>query len=195
MPSPTLTDILKAELAGRVPLSARQMELLESHYSLLLRWNVRMSLTTVTHLPEAATRHYCESLMLASRLGGVTVADVGSGAGFPGIPAAVLRPDIRFDLVESNQKKCVFLKEASRALPNIRVVAARAESLAGPYDCISARAVDPQSVMALPYSSKFALLVGMEDAAQLSGSARCSINIEPLPWGDRRVIALVTRST
>src|SRR5689334_14808019 len=123
--SASLGDVLRRELTGLVELSDGQIGALTAHYELMLVWNARMALTTVTDVEEAAVRHYCESLVLGSHLTSGRVADIGSGPGFPGIPAAILRPDCQFDLVESNQRKAVFLREAARGLKNVRVVAAR----------------------------------------------------------------------
>jgi 16S rRNA (guanine527-N7)-methyltransferase len=76
-------------------------------------------------------RRYAESLLLAAHFSefvgpdSVTVADVGSGAGFPGVPVAVYRPDWRVSLIESHKQKSVFLAEAARQLPNVSVLASR----------------------------------------------------------------------
>ena len=88
-------------------------------------------------------RHYCESLFVAIHLPEepVSVLDVGPGAGFPGIPMAILRPDCRFTLAESHQRKAVFLREATRHLSNVRVAARRAEEAAGAFDWVVSRAV------------------------------------------------------
>ena len=69
---------------------------------------------------------------MGSRLpaGVLRIADVGSGAGFPGFPVAVLRPDCSVTLIESHQRKAVYLKEASRKLPNVRVLSKLAEDVA-----------------------------------------------------------------
>ena len=103
-----------------------------------------MNLTTVIRtLEEAIERHYCESLFLAAQLAGrrsCGVADVGSGAGFPGFPVAVLRPDCSVTLIESHQRKAVFLREASRGLPNVRVLANRAEDVTRQFDRVISRA-------------------------------------------------------
>jgi 16S rRNA (guanine527-N7)-methyltransferase len=186
--SASFVDIVEKQMAGIVQLSADQLAQLAAHYELLLKWNQRMNLTTVTALPEAAVRHYCESLFLGKYLTPGLVADIGSGAGFPGVPCAILRPDCQFELVESNQRKAVFLKEASRGLKNVRVRAERAEALAGPYDWVTARAVDPGEVLRLKSSAKFALLLALEDAKQLIES-----ELIPLPWNALSVLAMVRR--
>lgn len=181
--SASLVDIVRREMKGLVSLSADQEAQLERHYQLLLLWNRKMSLTTVTSLPEAAVRHYCESLFLATYLGGgASVIDVGSGAGFPGFPVAVLHSDCLVDLCESNTRKCVFLREASRGMTNVRVLADRAESVKGGYEWLISRAVSPRDLLKLNLASKFVLLVGADDAAQIKGEIR------QLPWGKHRVM-------
>src|ERR1019366_10599108 len=136
-------DLLRQRLARVVELSPGQVEALETHYQLLLRWNRTLNLTSIKRMDEAVERHYCESLFLGTHLpqGGLRIADIGSGAGFPGFPVAVLRPDCSVTLIESHQRKAVFLREASRTLPNVRVLAKRAEGVDERFDCVISRAV------------------------------------------------------
>lgn len=168
-----------------VELNPIQLALLEEHFRLLLRWNARMNLTTVTKLPEAAVRHYCESLFLGAHLTAGSVVDIGSGPGFPGIPVAVLRPDCDVTLVESHQRKAVFLREASRKMSNVVVLAVRGQDVRTRFEWVVSRAVDPEEVLALGLAPKTALLIGEENADGLGFS-----RIVPLPWGDRRVLAI-----
>lgn len=130
-------------LVGRFALPAGQLDALEAHYQLLLRWNRVLNLTSIRDVREAVERHYCESLFLAERLppGALRIADLGSGAGFPGFPIAVYRPDCTVTLVESHQRKAVFLREASRKVANLRVVAQRAEEVREAFDFAVSRAV------------------------------------------------------
>jgi 16S rRNA (guanine527-N7)-methyltransferase len=136
-------DLLRQRLAGVVELSPGQVEALETHYQLLLRWNRAVNLTSIKGMEEAVERHYCESLFLGAHLpqGPLRIADIGSGAGFPGFPVAVLRPDCSVSLIESHQRKAVFLREASRNLPNVRVLAKRAEDVKEQFDWAISRAV------------------------------------------------------
>ena len=112
---------------------------LEAHYELLSRWNQKLNLTS----EDSLERHYGESLFLAQHLppGPLRIADIGSGAGFPGFPVAVVRPDCQVTLIESHQRKAVFLKEAARKQPNIRVLAKRAEDVDEQFDWVISRAV------------------------------------------------------
>src|ERR1039457_4221428 len=137
-------DVLRQRLAGVVELSPGQMEALGAHYQLLLRWNRTLNLTSIKKMEEAVERHYCESLFLGTHLpqGPLRIADIGSGAGFPGFPVAVLRPDCSVTLIESHHRKAVFLREASRKLPNVRVLARRAEGVDEQFDWTISRAVN-----------------------------------------------------
>jgi 16S rRNA (guanine527-N7)-methyltransferase len=118
---------------------------LERHLALLERWNKSLNLTRIRDRAEAIERHYNESLLLARHLpsgfGSLRIADIGSGAGFPGLPIAVVRPDCSVTLIESHQRKAVFLREASRGLPNVTVKAIRAEDCKETFDWTVSRAV------------------------------------------------------
>ena len=119
-------------------LNAEQIAQLARHQDLLARWNQKLNL--VSQLEE---RHYLESLFLGSRLpqDPLRIADIGSGAGFPGYPVAVLRPDCNIALIESHQRKSVFLRDVSRETKNVRVLANRAEQVREKFDWVISRAV------------------------------------------------------
>ena len=175
-------------------LSQVQVDQLFQHYELLLRWNQKMNLTTVEPGPETVIRHYCESLFFASHLPAgrdtISVLDLGSGAGFPGIPIAVLKPSWHVTLVESNQRKAVFLRESSRHLGNVLVLAKRIEEVSEKGDWVVARAVDPLEVLAaVPrLASNIGLMLGSEDFSSIQNDSRIAWG-EPvrLPWGDRKI--------
>jgi 16S rRNA (guanine527-N7)-methyltransferase len=168
-------SLLASEFSLYGAISPQQLKLLEEHYHLLLRWNQRINLTRIVEMRDAIRYHYCESLYLASRLptGPLRMIDIGSGAGFPGIPVAVYRPECSVDLVESHQRKAVFLREASRGLANVRVFARRAEEVVDSYDWTISRAVRPKDVLKLKLSPHVAVL-GVEG--------------DSLPWGDKRAL-------
>lgn len=181
----SLGEVIQREMSGLMELSPQVLARLESHYELLVRWNRTLNLTTVTDVEEAAQRHYCESLYLSRVLTGGQIADVGSGAGFPGLVVAVARPDCHVDLIDSHQRKAVFLKEASRGLSNVRVLARRAESVEQRYDWVISRAVRPADVLSLGLAPNTALLIGEQDSSLLTGFL-----IDRLPWGESRVLAV-----
>ncbi len=194
--SDEFSRILTGQFSSCGALTQEQVAELYRHYTLLVRWNKVLNLTTVTGLEESAVRHYCESLFLATHLPAqpVSVLDIGSGAGFPGIPTAILRPDCAVALAESHQRKAVFLREATRHLPNVRVEPRRAEQLnTAEYDWIVSRAVKWEDVVNLAQGA-VALLLGQEDAAQLAAGSDFAWQTIPLPWGRRRVLALGRRS-
>jgi len=167
-------SLLELEFSPYGSLTADQLTLLEQHYKLLLRWNQKLNLTRITSLVEAVRYHYCESLYLAEHLPKrpLRIVDIGSGAGFPGIPVAVYRPDCGVDLVESHQRKAVFLTEAAHSLPNVRVLPQRAESLVGGYDWMISRAVRVNDLL-LNLTQNIAVLGTKGDK---------------LPWGEARAL-------
>ncbi len=111
----------------------------------LADWNTRVNLTAIRDPAEAVDKHLLDSLAVLGQLRGLAVADVGSGAGFPGLPLAIADPDRRFTLVESTMKKAKFLLHAAARLdlPNVEVVPLRAESYRPPrpFDSVIARAL------------------------------------------------------
>jgi 16S rRNA (guanine527-N7)-methyltransferase len=172
------------------PLSPEQCSVLEGHLELLLKWNRTVNLTAIRNREEAIQRHYCESLFLGASLpaGRLSIADVGSGAGFPGFPVAVLRPDCLVTLIESHHRKAVFLREASRKVPNIRVVANRAEEVKETFDWVISRAVSYQDLA--PFLKNLAvnvdLLTGVEPPPE--GIGFVWDTPAPLPWGKQRFL-------
>jgi len=88
-------ELLRKRISPIIDLSSTQIGQLEYHYNLLIKWNKVLNLTSLHGAEEIVERHYCESIFLAVHLpvGGLIVADVGSGAGFPGVPVAILLPD------------------------------------------------------------------------------------------------------
>jgi 16S rRNA (guanine(527)-N(7))-methyltransferase RsmG len=175
-------------------LGALEIIQLYTHYELLIRWNQRMNLTTVKPGPEMVIRHYCESLFFAAHIPGAqgktSVLDLGSGAGFPGIPLAVLKPGWQVTLVEASQRKAVFLRESSRHLPNVSVLAQRMEKVSVSADWAVARAVVPQEVLLnIPHlAPNIGLMIGEDDFSLIRNDSRIAW-AEParLPWGDRRL--------
>jgi 16S rRNA (guanine527-N7)-methyltransferase len=184
------SELLRKETAGIVNLTDAQVAALQAHYELLVRWNRKLNLTTVTDVNEAVTRHYGESLFLAAHLPAhpLRIVDIGSGAGFPGLPIAVLRPDCEVSLVESHQRKAVFLREASRALPNVRVVSRRAEDLDERFDWAVSRAVSYEGLASVlkKMAGSVDLLTGAEDPPAGIGFV-WSAPVR-LPWGTERFL-------
>lgn len=190
-------ELLRSKLAGICELSDAQIERLQSHYELLTRWNAVLNLTGVRTLEEAVERHYCESIFAASYLpeGSASIADIGSGAGFPGIPIAIMREECAVVLIESHQRKAAFLKEASRDLLNVRVAALRASELVERFDWVVSRAVRYSEIAndlkRLGRSAE--LLTGEVQHGELVGFEWQ--NRIRLPWGERRYLWIGHKST
>jgi 16S rRNA (guanine527-N7)-methyltransferase len=131
-----------------VPISAELSDKIRAYIALLLKWNRTISLTTVTDPAEILKFHFGESLFAASLLDFAQsrLADVGTGAGFPGIPLALAVPTLEVTLIESIAKKCAFLSEVVRELDlqNVRVIRSRMEDVQSGeqlFDFVAARAL------------------------------------------------------
>jgi 16S rRNA (guanine527-N7)-methyltransferase len=162
---------------GKVPLSDRQFALVSAHLELLLKWNARINLTAVRDPEEIVTRHFGESLFAARHIfpgsdSSGSLIDVGSGAGFPGIPIAIWAPKLKVTLIEAQQKKAVFLREVLRTLQlsNAEVVQDRAENLHVTADVVTLRAVEQfKEVLTVAAglvakTGRLALLIGMSQS-------------------------------
>jgi 16S rRNA (guanine527-N7)-methyltransferase len=176
-------ELLVREFAPYGSLTVEQIDSLEAHYELLTQWNARLNLTRIESVEDAVRLHYCESLFVGTKLpaGPLRIVDVGSGAGFPGIPIAVLRPECAVTLVESHQRKGVFLREATRNLKNVAIVTDRAENLKPDFDWMVSRAVSPKDVLKLKLAKNLALLVGSEEVPGFDRRV-------PIPWGTGRYL-------
>jgi len=130
-----------------VELAEEQASDLVDFLDVLYFWNRSTRLTSIVRA-EAVRLHLLDSLSAAPALDSGTVADLGSGAGFPGVPLSVARPDIRFCLVESNRRRCSFLHEALRRLgrTNVSVLETDVETLVRGgrrFDTVVSRAFRP----------------------------------------------------
>jgi 16S rRNA (guanine527-N7)-methyltransferase len=125
-------------------------EALGRYLDLLMKWNARTNLTAIRNPEEIVTRHFGESLFMARHLGDCkTVLDYGSGAGFPGIPIQLSRPELSVTLAESQGKKNAFLREVIRELGlDTKVWAGRVEAMSAErcFDLVALRAVDSMEV-------------------------------------------------
>lgn len=131
--------------AGQRELSTDVASQFGVYCALLMRWNARTNLTAVRDEDGILRRHFLESIVCARVLpdGIATLLDFGSGAGFPGLPIALCRPELAVTLAESQGKKSAFLREAVRVLGlKVKVHGGRAEMLGGSFDCVTLRAVD-----------------------------------------------------
>jgi 16S rRNA (guanine527-N7)-methyltransferase len=150
---------------------------LSTYLELLLKWNARTNLTAIRDPEEIVRRHFGESLFAGLHLApeANTVLDFGSGAGFPGLPIAILRPEITVTLAESQNKKSTFLREAVRTLGlKVEIWAARVESMpeAIHFHTVTLRAVDNMAAAlaaAAPRASNDLLLMTGTQPIQLPG--------------------------
>lgn len=145
---PAQIAALLAPYLGDWRPTLEQLIAISTYIDLLAKWNARMNLTAVRDPEEMVRRHFGESLFAARNLVAsdcsITVADVGSGAGFPGIPIKIYAPNVSMTLIEAHGKKATFLREAIRTikLTNINVFQDRAESWGKTADLVVLRAVE-----------------------------------------------------
>jgi 16S rRNA (guanine527-N7)-methyltransferase len=216
MESHRFAELLQPFLSA--PLSDHQLKDISTYIDILLRWNARMNLTAVRQPEEIVTRHFGESLFVAGHLfsqpevhdatvGGARppkpsaafepsrdthstkVVDVGSGAGFPGLPIKIWSPHTHVTLIESNQKKATFLREVSRALrlTHVNVFSGRAEDFRDAGDIVTLRAVErfqdslPNAARLVAPTGRLALLIGQRQIDSLSDLAPTFHWLDPLP--------------
>jgi len=173
---------IRSESAGPpVPapvLPADQLQHISTYIDLLLHWNARINLTSIRQPEDIVTRHFGESLFAARQLFPVSngqpalsppeVIDVGSGAGFPGLPIKLWAPGIHVTLIESNQKKAVFLREVVRALTltGVDILAVRSDTVRRAADVVTLRAVErfasilPTAATLVRPGGRLAILIG-----------------------------------
>lgn len=134
-------------------LSESQISSFARYEELLLEWNEKFNLTAITDRDEIEEKHFIDSLYLDKfvDLDNKSLLDVGSGAGFPGIPLAIAHPKLKVTLLESNGKKITFLNEVVKqlGLNNVEVVQGRAEEFARreSFDIVTARAVKELNIL------------------------------------------------
>jgi 16S rRNA (guanine527-N7)-methyltransferase len=189
------TDLVRQHLQPHFPsLTAKQIAVLEKHYMLMMRWNVRINLTAITDPEEVVLRHYGESLALAAAIppGRWRIVDAGSGAGLPGVPIAVVRPECTVVMLEIDIRKGVFIKEATVDLANTSVKSERLSAYAEPCDWLVSRALHRQELA--PYAGahqcSVALLVSEEQIPETKKRWPLIVWAEPipLPWIGQGVI-------
>ncbi len=195
-------------------LTPTQLDQISTYIDLLIRWNSRVNLTAIRTPEEIITRHFGESLFAARHLFPLgfhiplektpahgLLVDIGSGAGFPGLPLKIWSPQTRVTLIESNQKKVAFLREAIRALTltGIDVFSGRAQEFPpASAATITLRAVErfdqilPTAISLLAPSSRLALLIS---ESQLSPAQAIAPSLHwlpkiPLPLSTRRVLVI-----
>jgi 16S rRNA (guanine527-N7)-methyltransferase len=132
-----------------IELSGQQLDQFRLYGDLLLEWNQKMNLTRIVEPQEIILKHFVDSLSISQYLEGLKIADIGTGAGFPGVPLKIIRPDLKLYLVDSLNKRLDFLREVvlRLGLNEVEIIHARAEEMgrnrryrAG-FDIVTSRAV------------------------------------------------------
>jgi len=200
------------EKSSRLPekgFSEPEIDLLSKYYHLVLKWNKRIHLTTLTHPQEFFERHilessFSESLILPSVS---QLWDLGSGLGVPGIVLAILRPDLTVHLVEISRNKALFLEEASAHLGmnNVRVIESRFEAVERiPADsCLTVRAIEgmgkilPEVIRSGAEATQIMIFGAkdLEEKARGYLSAQQSMESFLIPGSNRRHLINISRST
>ncbi|MDQ5950113.1 MAG: rRNA (guanine527-N7)-methyltransferase [Patescibacteria group bacterium] len=208
-------NIVEKEL--NIKLTPEQTELFEIYTKELLIWNENINLTAIRTEEEILLKHFADSLTLLPFIPETTkkLVDIGSGAGFPGIPLAIMRSDIEVTLVESVGKKCKFLEHIKEtlSLSNLEIVNARAEEVGmhtdykGTYDVATARAVTrllDLTKYALPLLKKDGILLAQKgtkedprenenEIRQLGGKIESIEKIETENLKDRVVVKIIKK--
>jgi len=211
MDSARIAALLAPFLNESEPLAAVDLSNISTYIDILQRWNARINLTAILDPEQIVTRHFGESLFAArhlfpSRTYGevIAVADVGSGAGFPGIPIKLWAPRIHLTLIESNHKKATFLREVARGLTltGIDIQNTRAEFFSSAsFDLVTLRAVErfetvltTAATLVRP-AGRLALLIGSAQAPRIHSALRdfhCSAPL-PIPSSRARVLLICHR--
>jgi 16S rRNA (guanine(527)-N(7))-methyltransferase RsmG len=189
--------------------SEEEADLLSKYYELVLKWNKRLHLTTLTQPREFFERHilesaFSESLILPSVN---QVWDLGSGLGVPGIVIAILRPDLNVSLVEVSRKKALFLEQVvfNLNLKNVKVIESRIETIAGVTEesCLMIRAIEKMEkmipeILRLGANASQILIFGariIEERSRALISDQQKIESLLIPGSNRRFLINIFRST
>ena len=206
-------------------LSPAQLHSISTYIDILIRWNARINLTAIRDPEDIVTRHFGESFFAARHLfpGGamvgaaapacpsgrrspaLTLADIGSGAGFPGLPIKLWAPHLPLTLIESNHKKAAFLREVTRALTltNVNIQITRAETIAQTFDVVTLRAVEhfeailPTAAALVAPAGCLTLLISsaQHDQALFTLPHLSWCNPVPVPQSRSRILLLAHRES
>jgi 16S rRNA (guanine527-N7)-methyltransferase len=188
--------------SGHLPLDSATAAHFEDYSVLLQRWNARTNLTAIRDEDSMLRLHFAECIAAAQALpvDSGTLLDFGSGAGFPGIPIALCKPEVHVTLAESQGKKTAFLREAIRTLGlSTQVYSDRAEKLGKTFDLVALRAVDKMET-AIEAATALVRPGGWLVLLATSGTQACLLAAAgnqfawstpaPLPGGENRILLL-----
>lgn len=193
----------------RQEFSDADIRLFCAYYDLVLKWNPRLHLTTITDPFDFAHRHLCESAVAGHYLTEniTSIYDLGSGMGIPGIPLAILYPQINVHLIDADSRKAVFLKEAADilGLRNVTIENSRVESLSGlPADCcLIVRAIENMqkllsAILSLGQAGQPVFVMGgasLQKSLQKSLLPQQKVSEHHLPFSAERFLYVVSRET
>lgn len=199
---------ISAALRPFAELSEADLDSISKYIDLLLKWNARINLTAVRDAKQMLTRHFGESFFAAKNLvarnWAGSIIDVGSGAGFPGLPLAIWAPQAGVTLIESQGKKAAFLNQVILAsgLKHAKVFSGRAQIYETKADLVSMRAVEkfeavlPVAASLVRPEGRLALMIG---AAQVESAQRLCPELKwnspmHVPGGHSRVLLVGTKS-
>lgn len=207
--TPLQTALDSALESMRISITPAQLDAFEQYYDLLLAGNARTNLTTIVEAGAVAEKHFADSLLAMEHIPeGARCIDVGTGAGFPGIPLLIMREDISMLLLDSLGKRVAFLRETVQALglsSRAQYLHDRAEDAArqhrGQYDVVLSRAVAALPVL-LEYTLPFCRVGGLciaykGNAAEELAAAENALGVlggeaelieAGLPWGARSLV-------
>lgn len=202
-----------------IEISGEQTASFQQYMTILLNWNEKINLTAIKQPKEIACKHFLDSILILKYLdipAGAKLIDVGTGAGFPGVPLKMMRPEIQLTLLDGLNKRLVFLKDLAEQLNfSAEFVHARAEeagrqaAFRGKFDFATARAVAPLNLLCeycLPFLKIGGVFVAMkgpkpeeevadaQNAISLLGCTLDGIKEFDLPNGDSRSLVLIRRT-
>lgn len=195
--------VVRAGATFGLTICDRDVQRLTDYYDLVMKWNERLHLVAPCSPTEFAVRHVLESLLLLKHLPvNASIVDVGSGAGLPTIPCLLVRDDLTATLIESSQKKGVFLKEVLRAVsPAGRAqltIARFAEVIAPQAKFVTCRALDrfeeilPKLVAWAPSNATFLLFAGHNVRKRIE-ALFSNVQIELIPQSEQRFLIIARR--
>ena len=199
-----------------ITLSDYQLEQFDKYYKFLLEYNEKVNLTAITEETEVFIKHFYDSILVSKTIDFnniESICDVGSGAGFPSIPLKILYPHLKVSIVDSLEKRLVFIKELADLLKleDISAIHSRAEDFKegrGSFDVVAARAVARENIieeLCIPLSKVGGYFISMKGsnyqeelnetkAYQILGAKVDKINEFELPLikeGNKRVIIVI----